>query len=84
MNSNSRWEFSSRRTIEQVEEGLELAPKFNDDDILPCITQHVESSEILMFAYMNAQALRLTIENGFAHYWSSLLVKITTKIMDEG
>ena len=70
LNINPRWEFSSRRTIEQVEEGLELAPKFNDDDILPCITQHVETSEILMFAYMNAQALRLTIENGFAHYWS--------------
>ena len=37
LNKNSQWEFSSRRTIEQVEEGLELAPKFNDDDILPVL-----------------------------------------------
>ena len=53
LNTNPRWEFSSRRTIEQVEEGMELAPKFNDDDILPCITQHVESSEVLMLSLIH-------------------------------
>ena len=32
-----------------------------------------------MFAYMNAQALRLTIENGFAHYWSRSRQKLWIK-----
>ncbi len=77
--SNSSWAFSPRRTVEQVEEGLELAPKFNENGILPCIAQHVESNEILMFAYMNHQAFRLTIDNGFSHYWSRSRQKIWIK-----
>ena len=64
------WNFTSRSTVEQVEEGLDLAPKFNENGILPCITQHVDSCEILMFAYMNEQAFRLTINKGFSHYLS--------------
>ena len=68
--SDLDWEFVPRSTVEQVEEGLDLSPKFNENGILPCITQHVDSSEILMFAYMNEQAFRLTINNGFYHYRS--------------
>mgnify|MGYP001249094415 FL=1 len=79
LETDSGWDFSPRRSIQQVEEGIELAPKFNENDILPCITQHVDSSEILMFAYMNEQALRLTIDNGFSHYWSRSRQKIWIK-----
>ena len=73
------WNFAGRHSIEQVEEGVELAPKFNESGILPCITQHVGSGEILMFAYMNKQALCLTIDRGFAHYWSRSRQKIWIK-----
>ena len=62
--------FSDRLSIEQVEEGNELAPKFDDKGCIPCITTHVETGEVLMFAFMNAEALRLTISSGYAHYWS--------------
>ena len=79
LETDSGWVFSPRQTIQQVEEGLELAPKLNENDILPCITQHVDSYEILMFAYMNEQALRLTIDNGFSHYWSRSRQKIWIK-----
>ena len=77
--SDLDWEFVPRSTVEQVEEGLDLSPKFNENGILPCITQHVDSSEILMFAYMNEQAFRLTINNGFSHYWSRSRQKIWIK-----
>ena len=63
-------EFSERKTIEQVEEGRELAPKFDADGLIPCITTAHESGEVLMLGYMNAEALRKTIETGEAHYWS--------------
>ena len=62
--------FATRRSIEQVEEGDELAPKFDADGLLPVVTTDVTSGELLMHGYMNAEALRLTIESGQAHYWS--------------
>lgn len=63
-------EFSQRRTIEQVEEGTELAPKFDAEGLIPCITTAAETGEVLMLGYMNAEALRRTIETGEAHYFS--------------
>ena len=62
--------FSPRRSVEQVEEGTELAPKFDEHGLIPCITQHETTGEVLMFAYMNAQSLQLTQETGLAHFWS--------------
>jgi phosphoribosyl-AMP cyclohydrolase len=62
--------FAPRTSVEQVEEGGQLAPKFDPNGCIPCITTHSETKEILMFAYMNADALRLTIATGLAHYWS--------------
>jgi len=62
--------FSQRTSVEQVEEGDELAPKFDEHGCIPCITTHAENREILMFAFMNAEALRLTMASGLAHYWS--------------
>ncbi|MAC40960.1 MAG: phosphoribosyl-AMP cyclohydrolase [Pelagibacterales bacterium] len=62
--------FKKRISIEQVEEGVDLAPKFDDKGVIPCITIHAETKEVLMFAYMNEEALKLTISSGYAHYWS--------------
>ena len=62
--------FEARISIEQVEEGTDLAPKFDPQGCIPCITLHSETREVLMFAFMNAEALRLTISTGLAHYWS--------------
>ena len=62
--------FSERKTIEQVEEGNELAPKFDADGLMPCITTAANSGEVLMLGYMNEEALKKTIETGEAHYWS--------------
>jgi phosphoribosyl-AMP cyclohydrolase len=62
--------FSERRTVEQVEEGSELAPKFDAHGLIPAVTTDFESGELLMHGYMNAEALSKTIETGEAHYFS--------------
>ena len=62
--------FASRISVEQVEESDQLAPKFDDNGCIPCVTVHAETKEILMFACMNSEALKLSISTGLAHYWS--------------
>ena len=62
--------FSPRRSVEQVEEGVELAPKFDERGLIPAVTTDFASGELLMQGYMNAEALRKTIETGEAHYFS--------------
>ena len=63
-------QFARRVSVEQVEEGSELAPKFDADGLIPVVTTAAASGEVLMHAYMNAEALRKTIEHGEAFYWS--------------
>lgn len=62
--------FHVRESVEQVEEGCLLAPKFDTNGVIPVVTTDFASGELLMHAYMNEEALRLTIETGEAHYWS--------------
>ncbi len=62
--------FALRGAKAELEEGLSFTPKFDADGLIVCITQEASTGEILMVAYMNAQALQLTIETGVAHYWS--------------
>lgn len=62
--------FAKRRTIEQVEEGLELAPKFDERGLITAVTTDYSTGELLMVGYMNAEALTRTIETGEAHYFS--------------
>ena len=49
--------FAQRRTIEQVEEGHELAPKFDAQGLIAAVTTDFTSGELLMVGYMNAEAL---------------------------
>jgi len=62
--------FAARTTVEQVEEGLALAPKFDCDGLIPCVTTDANTGEVLMLGYMNSEALQKTITTGEAHYWS--------------
>jgi len=62
--------FAARRSVEQVEEGRELAPRFDENGLLPVVTTDAGSGEVLMLGYMNAEALARTIETAEAHYWS--------------
>ena len=54
----------------ELEEGTVLAPKFDQSGLIPVVTSHAHTGEVLMMAYMNDEALAKTIETGEAHYWS--------------
>ncbi|MEM9041853.1 MAG: phosphoribosyl-AMP cyclohydrolase [Actinomycetota bacterium] len=62
--------FGPRTDVFQVEEGTALAPKFDEDGLIPVVTTDAESGEVLMVANMNRDALARTIELGEAVYWS--------------
>jgi len=62
--------FQARQSIEQVEEGSDLAPKFDDHGLITVVTSDADSGELLMQGYMNEEALGLTIQTGEAHYFS--------------
>lgn len=54
-------------TIEQVKT---LGARFDASGLIPAIAQDAKSGDVLMLAWMNAEALRLTLETGRATYWS--------------
>ena len=59
-----------RESVFEVEEGTALAPKFDDNGLIPVVTTDRKSGEVLMHGYMNKEALFLTIQNKEAYYWS--------------
>jgi phosphoribosyl-AMP cyclohydrolase len=63
-------EFAPRTSVAQVEEGVELAPRFDEHGLLPVVTTDAATGEVLMQGWMNAEALRRTLELGEAVYWS--------------
>ena len=54
----------------ELEDGAAFTPRFDADGLIVCVTKDARDGQILMLAYMDAEALRLTIETGVAHYWS--------------
>ena len=65
-----RIKFAERSSVEFVEEGELLAPKFNNEGIIPVVVTETKSDLVLMVGYMNKEALDLTITTKEAHYWS--------------
>ena len=62
--------FRSPGSKAEVESGLDSQPKFDADGLIPAIVTHAHSGEVLMFAFMNAEALGLSMESGIVHFWS--------------
>ena len=44
--------------------------KFDENGLVPVIIQDWKNSQVLMLAYMNADALRMTVNSGKTHFWS--------------
>ena len=44
--------------------------KYDERGLIPAIAQDAESGEVLMMAWMNAEAVRRTLESGRVTYWS--------------
>ena len=53
-----------------LERGDAIAPRFDANGLVAAIAQHADTGEILMFAWMDDQALKLTLDTGIAHYFS--------------
>jgi phosphoribosyl-AMP cyclohydrolase len=62
--------FAARGAKADLEEGLDFAPKFDQDGLIPALAMDAGTREPLMLAYMNAESLRRTLEIGEAVYWS--------------
>ena len=71
--------FKKRDNIKEIEEGKYLAPKFDEKGLIPVITTDFNTGGILMHGYMNAEALKKTIETREAYYWSRSRKKIWHK-----
>lgn len=54
----------------RLEEGSELTPRFDAAGLVTAVVTDAADGMVLMLAHMNAEALRLTIDTGLAHYWS--------------
>ena len=62
--------FPTAPDTESLERGEVIAPRFDANGLIAAIAQHADTGEVLMLAWMNAQALRLTLDTGEAHYFS--------------
>ena len=60
------------------------AVRFNEDGLIPVIAQETGTGVILMVAWMNQEALRLTVEEGRAVYWSRSRKKLWRKGEETG
>lgn len=47
-----------------------VEPAYDDRGLVPCVVQDADRGTVLMLAWMNAEALRLTRETGIVHFWS--------------
>jgi phosphoribosyl-AMP cyclohydrolase len=61
---------AARGTPADIEQGLVFQPKYDAEGLIGAIVTDAGSGVALMFAWMNAEALRLSLETGVAHFWS--------------
>ena len=54
----------------ELEQGSVLAPRFDADGLIAAVATHADTGEVLMLAWMNAEALRRTLDTAEAHYFS--------------
>jgi phosphoribosyl-AMP cyclohydrolase len=62
--------FPQAHSKHDLERGTALAPRFNADGLVVAVAQHADTGEILMLAWMSAEALKLTVDTRIAHYFS--------------
>ena len=80
----STFVFPARTSTAEIELGTTLQPKFGSDGLIPCITTDHLTNEVLMFAFMNAESLALTLATGKASYWSRSRNKLWVKGEESG
>ena len=76
--------FAPRGSTRQVESGDLFQPGFDADGLIPAIVTDADSGEVLMFAWMSGEALSLTLETRYAHFWSRSRRKLWKKGEESG
>ena len=71
-------------TDKNIEKGLEFTPKFDGNGLITAIAQDAKTDQVLMVAYMNAEALELTVQTGTATYFSRSRKKLWKKGEESG
>jgi len=59
-------------------------PKFDAEGLIPAIVTSADTGDVLMFAWMNGEALQLTIESKIAHFWTRSRQKLWKKGEESG
>ena len=67
-----------------IEEGRDFTPKFDANGLITAIAQDHATGQILMVAYMNNEALDLTLKTGRAVYFSRSRQKLWKKGEESG
>jgi phosphoribosyl-AMP cyclohydrolase len=62
--------FPTASSQDLLEQGAVLSPRFDADGLIAAVATHAETGEVLMLAWMNADALTRTLETGEAWYFS--------------
>jgi phosphoribosyl-AMP cyclohydrolase len=62
-----------------IEASLRFTPRFGEDGLIPCIAVDAANGDVLMLAWMDREALRLTLETRFVHYFSRTRGRIWKK-----
>jgi len=68
----------------ELEEGRTLTPKFDTAGLIAGIVTDAATGDVLMFAWLNDEALARSIESGIAHFWSRSRRKLWKKGEDSG
>jgi len=76
--------FAARGTPAEIEGGLRFQPKFDADGLIPAVVTDAASGAVLMFAWMNADALARTVETRVGHFWSRSRSKLWKKGEESG
>jgi phosphoribosyl-AMP cyclohydrolase len=75
---------SSPDPTQDLEQGSAFQPQFNADGLIPAVVTDAATGDVLMFAWMNSQALRHSLETGIAHFWSRSRKKLWRKGEESG
>lgn len=61
---------TAKSDTSDIESGTAFLPQFDENGLIPAIVSDSKTGEVLMFAFMNAEALDLTVSTGLAHFYS--------------
>lgn len=76
--------FTRNASKADLESSARFEPLFNRDGLIPAIVTDANGTDVLMFAWMNAEALKRTIETEVAHFWSRSRSKLWRKGKESG